>query len=179
MSEDTDAELVFQLREGSTEAYQQLLDRHLASINRYVVRMMGNTIDSDDITQEVFIRLWEKSYQFNPEVAKLSTWLHQIAHNMCIDFFRKQMKTSDSNLEENSGGLEPQKELLKVRQASTINQAMESLPERQRSAVVMCHYQGLSNREAAGILDVSVDALESLLSRGRKRLRESLKGDAI
>jgi RNA polymerase sigma-70 factor (ECF subfamily) len=98
---------------------------------------------------------------------------------MCIDFFRKQMKTSDSNLEENSGGLEPQKELLKVRQASTINQAMESLPERQRSAVVMCHYQGLSNREAAGILDVSVDALESLLSRGRKRLRESLKGDAI
>jgi RNA polymerase sigma-70 factor (ECF subfamily) len=76
LSEDTEAELVFQLREGSTEAYQQLLDRHLASINRYVVRMMGNTIDSDDITQEVFIRLWEKSYQFNPEVAKLSTWLH-------------------------------------------------------------------------------------------------------
>ena len=68
------------------------------------------------------------------------------------------------------------KQLVDNRAAASIGAAMLGLPERQRSAIVMCHYRGLSNTEAATILDISVDALESLLSRGRQKLRHLLNG---
>ena len=184
MNQMREAELITQLQAGSTHAYQQLLDLHLAPINRYVTRMMGNANDAEDITQEVFIRLWQKSNNFNPALAKLSTWLHQIAHNLCIDFFRRTRPETNTEVaelsvelsSEVSGSCEPENNLLQMRQAIDIQAAIQFLPERQRSAIVMCHYQGLSNKVAAEIMSVSVDALESLLSRGRKKLRISLEG---
>jgi RNA polymerase sigma-70 factor (ECF subfamily) len=139
--------------------------------------MMGNPFDAEDITQEVFFRLWQRIQKFDPAVARLSTWLHKIAHNLCIDHFRKQKPDGMLDPDELTGGMEPPTELLQRLQTTNIGQAMQELPERQRSAIVMCHYQGLSNREAAVILDVSVDALESLLSRGRRKLRALLEGE--
>ena len=190
MNADRQAELLTQLQTGSTDAYQQLLDIHLPPVNRYVIRMLGNASDAEDITQEVFIRLWQKSERFNPELAKLGTWLHQIAHNLCIDYFRKNKNTTNEYPEYVPGqtqpskvhasttqatAAEPQEVLSRQRQVLDISRAMSHLPERQRSAIVMCHYQGLSNKEAAEILEISVDALESLLSRGRKKLRDLLQ----
>ena len=176
MSGTSEEELIVQLQSGSARAYQQLLDNHLPSVNRYVVRMIRNSADAEDITQEVFFRLWHKSGDFNPSLARLSTWLHHIAHNLCIDHFRKHVKeTTESNPDELAGGLEPLSVLVCLREQNNIKMAIQSLPERQRSAIVMCHYQGLSNKEAAIILEISVDALESLLSRGRQKLRNLLQ----
>lgn len=177
MSKDDETRLVVQLKYGDTEAYRQLLDNHLPAVSRYVARMMGNANETEDITQEVFFRLWHKSGNFNPTKARLSTWLHQIAHNLCIDHFRKHQPDDMLDPDELTGGTEPAGELSQRRCALNIEQAIQSLPERQRSAIVMCHYQGQSNKEAAAILQVSVDALESLLSRGRKRLRILLEGE--
>jgi len=176
LSGTSEEELILQLQGGSAMAYRQLLDNHLPSVNRYVVRMMGNSADTEDITQEVFLRLWLKSGDFNPSLAKLSTWLHKIAHNLCIDHFRKHTnEKTESNPDELAGGIEPIGVLVRAREHSNIQMAMQCLPERQRSAIVMCHYQGLSNKEAAIILEISVDALESLLSRGRQKLRNLLQ----
>lgn len=176
MSEDNEAELVGQLKQGSTMAYQKILEIHLPSISRYVVRMTGNPSDAEDITQDVFIRLWQKSSQFNPAAARLTTWLHKIAHNLCIDHFRKLKSDTREYQDESIDATDPVQQLVDLRATASITAAMLGLPERQRSAIVMCHYRGLSNKEAAVILDISIDALESLLSRGRNKLRHLLNG---
>lgn len=159
-------------------AYQAILDDQLPSIGRFVARMLGNASEAEDITQEVFLRLWTHAGRFDPSASKLSTWLHNIAHNLCIDYFRKHKRLVDQEPDPNIvGGDEPDALLLAKIDADNIKVGMMKLPERQRSAIIMCHYQGLSNKEAAEILDVSVDALESLLARGRKTLRGILSDE--
>lgn len=172
MSEPTEAELVRRVVEGDQMAYQAILNDQLPSVSRFVARMLGNAGEAEDITQEVFIRLWTHADRYDPSVSKLTTWLHNIAHNLCIDYFRKRKRLVNQDLDENiEGGDEPDAHLLEERDADMIREAMMKLPERQRSAIIMCHYQGLSNKQTAEILAVSIDALESLLARGRKSLR--------
>lgn len=160
---------------GDLSAYRQLLQRQLPAVSRYVMRMTGTSHDAEDITQEVFVRLWTRAKRFDPQVARVSTWLHNIAHNLCIDHFRRQSRyTSRDQADDLPGGPEPEMEVSNASSNEAIKDALLAIPERQRSAVVMCHYQGLSNKEAAAILDISVDALESLLARGRRNLKNLL-----
>jgi RNA polymerase sigma-70 factor (ECF subfamily) len=147
----TDEALIVQVTLGNRDAYQQLLSRQLSPMSHYVTRMMGHNADTEDILQEVFLRLWTHADRYKPEVAKVSTWLHSIAHHLCIDAL---LSRSHAN--------------------SRVMQALTTLPERQRSAIILCHYQELSNKDAATILEVSVDALESLLARGRRNLKTRL-----
>lgn len=156
-------------------AYHALLDAQLLPISHFVARMLGDASEAEDITQEVFLRLWTHAARFDPSASKLSTWLHNIAHNLCIDHFRKQKRLVGREPDPNiAGGDEPDAALLARLDANNIKEGMMKLPERQRSAIIMCHYQGLSNKEAAEILEISVDALESLLARGRRALRNLL-----
>ena len=171
----TEADLVEQVNAGDENAYKILLDKNLAALTRYVGRMMGNSAEVEDIVQETFIRLWTQGARYDPAAAKLSTWLHNIAHNLCIDHFRKHNRmVLDNELDRPSDDETLLNELVDVENAALIGKSLMQLPKRQRSAIVMCHYQGMSNKEAAGILDVSVDALESLMARGRRKLRELL-----
>jgi RNA polymerase sigma-70 factor (ECF subfamily) len=173
-----ESDLIKQSVAGDESAYQLLLEKHLPSLSNYVMRMMANTAEADDIIQETFIRLWTRGNKFNPETAKLTTWLHNIAHNLCIDYFRKNSRLVDNSIElPIAVAPGPEEDLAHQGLAENIQQAMMSLPERQRSAIIMCHYQGLSNKDAAAVLNVSVDALESLMARGRKKLRTLLESD--
>ena len=192
MANEAETMLVRQVANGDQAAFQHLLDTYFASINRYAVRMMGNTANAEDITQEVFLRLWTRATSYKPEASKLSTWLHNIAHNLCIDYFRKnnrftqeitkqsseegtsQEVVSQFSLQIDQGGEEPDHEYATKVQQQNVKEALMTLSERQRSAIIMCHYQGISNKDAAKIMDISVDALESLLSRGRLKLRKLL-----
>ncbi len=156
-------------------AYQAILNDQLASIHRFVVRMMGDPSEAEDITQEVFLRLWLHASRFNASAAKLTTWLHNIAHNLVVDHFRKygrMVNTADTG--DVPGGEEPDAALFSNLIANDIKEGLMRLPERQRSAIILCHYQGLSNKDAAAILDLSVDALESLMARGRRNLKTTL-----
>ena len=197
MVETSEAALVKLVARKNQAAFKKLLNVHLSGINRYTVRMIGNAANAEDITQEVFLRLWTRADSYKPEASKLSTWLHNIAHNLCIDYFRKNNRfIQDSSeiyeTEENlhlasvsdrphgiatSASDEPEHELAKKTRDHDVKKALMTLPERQRSAIIMCHYQGVSNKDAAHIMEVSVDALESLLSRGRLKLRKLLTED--
>ena len=197
MVETSEAALVKLVARKNQAAFKKLLNMHLSGINRYTVRMIGNASNAEDITQEVFLRLWTRADSYKPEASKLSTWLHNIAHNLCIDYFRKNNRfIQDSSeiyeTEENlhlasvsgrphgiatSASDEPEHELEKKTRDHDVKKALMTLPERQRSAIIMCHYQGVSNKDAAHIMEVSVDALESLLSRGRLKLRKLLTED--
>tara|TARA_R110002073_G_scaffold153170_1_gene308149 strand:- start:632 stop:1177 length:546 start_codon:yes stop_codon:yes gene_type:complete len=174
----TDEELMRAVCLGERSAYQTLVKRHLKSISHYAFRLLGSSKDSEDITQEVFLRLWTNAQKWKPEKAKLTTWLHRITHNLCIDHLRKhaRVQTQDS-FDENSDGSLPEGNDSVVEADSErqlLREAMNMLPENQRSALSLCHYQGFSNKEAAAIMNISVKALESAIARAKRSLREQL-----
>ena len=157
-------------------AYRKLLDAHLPAVTRYVQRMLTRPGDTEDIVQEVFLRLWTQAAGFDQSKARLSTWLHNIAHNLCIDLFRKQKRIQlTDETGDSTGGEEPEVVLAATNRSAIVRNALSSLPERQRSALILSYYQGLSNRETADILELSLPALESLLARARRTLKQELQ----
>ncbi|MGK0474215.1 MAG: RNA polymerase sigma-70 factor (ECF subfamily) [Candidatus Azotimanducaceae bacterium] len=176
---DQEAALIARVQGGDGAAFQVLLQQNLPVIHRYASRMLGNPTEAADIAQEVFIRFWQKSATFDSSRAKLSTWLHQIAHNLCMDFFRKHSRLTglDELDEPESQPLET--ELGQEQKNEVMKSLIGKLPERQRSALILCHYQGLSNRQTAVILDITIDALESLLSRARRTLKNNLREQSL
>lgn len=140
--------------------------------------MTGSLSDSEDIVQEVFLRLWLQAGKYDPAKAGLTTWLHNIAHNLCIDVFRKQSRVNlTAEFDETPGGDEPETAMSEKSVATQVSKALAGLPERQRSALILSYYQGLSNSETAHILDLSVTALESLMARARRGLKQALECD--
>lgn len=175
--EVAEAALVAKVARGDREAFGRLLREHQAPLQAFAQRMLGDPAQAEDVVQETLLRLWSRAGSFRPEKARLTTWLHHIAHNLCIDRFRVAARTTfleePGALEDDGRGDPEAGEALRQR-GHRLRRAIAGLPERQRSALLLCHYQGLSNRDAAVVLDVSVDALESLLARGRRSLRQQL-----
>lgn len=176
----TDEELMAAVCQGEEQAYQALVRRHLPAISNYCYRLLGARRDCEDVSQETFLRLWLNAEKWQPEKAKLTTWLHRIAHNLCIDLLRKQarvdleaepesLKEAMPEETETAGDRERDERRLQL-----LGEAMFSLPEAQRSALSLCHHSGFSNQEAAAIMGLSLKALESALVRGRRSLREML-----
>ncbi len=165
------------IQAGNHQAFTMLVDRHLNKLHGFVQRMLSNPTDAEDIVQETFIRVWQKSSQWQSK-AKVSTWLHSIAHNLCIDFFRRIKTTVNIETVELIDPHQPANSKQQQDVAFQVQLALQQLPESQRSAIVLCHYQDMSNREAAKILKISVSALESLMARGRRKLRKILENQS-
>lgn len=160
------------IQDGDTLAYDAAVRQHLKSISHYAFRMLGNSKDTEDITQETFLRLWTHAHTYNDAKASLTTWLHRIAHNLCIDYLRKDKSSISSDLEGlDELEIETRDEDEGQDRMAALAQAISALPERQRSALVLNHYHGFSNKQTAEILDISVDALESILARARRALK--------
>ncbi len=156
------------------QAYADLLARHIKGLHTYTYRYCQNYSDAEDITQEAFLRVWKQSHTWQEGQVRFTTWLYRIAHNLCIDAFRKHKPEFESHDQLTS--MDPSQEQSieqQVKQAN-LKTAMNALPPRQRDAILLCNLQGFSNRQAAEILQISVDALESLLSRGRLSLKSRL-----
>lgn len=176
--EDPDLDLVRRVGRGDGAACAALVDRHLPRIVALAGRMLGNRADAEEVAQEVFLRVWQQAARWRPGEAKFSTWLHRVAVNLCHDRLRRRRETGlDAAGDPPSGEPPPGTELQRRAVAARVERALAQLPERQRSAILLCHYQELGNIEAAAVLEVSVEALESLLARGRRRLRELLASD--
>ncbi|MDD9895392.1 MAG: sigma-70 family RNA polymerase sigma factor [Gammaproteobacteria bacterium] len=178
----TDEELMRAVCDGDQSAYQTIVKQHLNSISHFAFGIIGNQNDTEDISQETFLKLWIKAEKWQPEKAKLSTWLHRITHNLCVDYLRKHGNTEaqehvDVEKEvqadwQDGYGVSEDRE----KQGKLLRKVINNLPENQRSALVLCHYSGFSNKEAAVILDVSVKALESTIARAKRTLRKQLSG---
>ncbi len=175
ISEDSDEALMSRLRAGERLAFTALLERHLKAVAGFSFRMLGDTAEAEDVAQETFLRLWRYRQKWRPE-AKLRTWLFRVARNLCIDRFRRKEIVTDQIPEQIDPRGGQSADLQQTQTAALVNSAMARLPERQRAAVALVYHQDLTNIEAAGILGVSVDALESLLSRGRRGLKKRLDG---
>jgi RNA polymerase sigma-70 factor, ECF subfamily len=173
---DPDAELVRRIGEGDARAAETLVRKHLPRMTAIGRRMLSNAAEAEDVAQEVFLRVWREAPRWKEGQAKFETWMHRVALNLCYDRLRRRREITDPDaglLLADPAMSAP--DIIQARQrAAAVRDALATLPERQRAAIVLCHYQELSNIDAAAALEVSVDALESLLSRGRRALRAAL-----
>ncbi len=171
-----EASLVARVGAEDAAAFAILIDLHLGPILNFANRILSDLSEAEDISQETFLRLWKNAERWRPD-AKLTTWLHRVAYNLCMDRLRKTRPAQlDEVPEQIDGGDSPSTTLIKGQTAEIVAVAVDDLPARQRTAITLVHFQELTNIEAAAIMDVSVDALESLLARGRRKLRGELEG---
>jgi RNA polymerase sigma-70 factor (ECF subfamily) len=172
---DPDLDLLRRIANGDGAACAALVDRHLHRITGLAGHLLGNRADAEDVAQEVFLRVWQQAPRWRSGEAKFSTWLHRVTLNLCTDRLRRRRETAlEAAGDPPSDAPLPDAGLQEVAIVARVQVALAQLPERQREAIVLCHYQELGNIEAAAVLELSVDALESLLARGRRKLRELL-----
>ena len=156
-------------------AFSELVRRHTPALRRYALRL-GAGGDADDVVQEALLKAWRQVGSFDPSRASLTTWLHRIVHNQAIDTWRRRPPT-DSMQAEQDEHADPHADAERAAVNRDVWRVLDALPERQRAALVLRQLQGFSQREAAAILDVSEDALESLVARARRALRERLQSN--
>lgn len=172
---DPDAELLSQIARGNQSAIREMVTRKLSRLIALGVRMLNDRSEAEDVAQETFLRVWKQAEHWQSDGAKFDTWLHKVAINLCYDRLRTRKDYSDENAPEIiDPALIPEQRLDKSQQGDVISIALAALPNRQREALVLQYYQELSNIEAADLMGVSVEALESLLSRARRNMRALL-----
>ncbi|KQS56507.1 RNA polymerase subunit sigma [Brevundimonas sp. Leaf363] len=172
---DPDEDLVRRVGRGDPAAIQALVARKLPRVLGLAQRMLNDPVEAEDVAQEAMLRAWKQAPKWRPGQAKFDTWLHRVALNLCYDRLRRKREVvTDAPPERPDEGPAPDRGLLAAETGARVNAALAALPERQREAIVLCHYQEMSNIDAAALMDVSVEALESLLSRGRRALRQAL-----
>ena len=178
-----DFTLMERIGAGDHQAFRELVERHQNAVIGTVAKMLGNASESEDIAQQVFLRIWRNAKRYRPD-AKFTTYLFTITRNLVFNESRRKSRkkeVSSDEREENSNCLveaspdrQPDAELLQAELQQAVDAAIASLPETQRLAVVLRRYEQLSYEEIAETLELSVSAVKSLLFRARTTLRESL-----
>jgi RNA polymerase sigma factor (sigma-70 family) len=175
MKFDPDAELVARVGRGDRAAAQALMARHLPKMLALARRMLVDRVEAEDVVQESFLKLWTNAANWRPGQAKFETWLYRVTLNLCYDRLRKKPSVAlDAAAQVIDPGPAPDAGIQAAAVTAAVEAALSDLPERQKAAILLCHYQERGNIEAAEILGISVEALESLLSRGRRALRTKL-----
>ncbi len=172
---DDDA-LVARIADGDQRAWRDLTRRHLGGLVGYAWHMLRDRAEAEDVAQETMVRLMRKAETWEPGGAQVKTWLYRVAINLCIDRQRARRTSSLDLLAEQgdpAGGGDTIARDHALRRA--VGSVVDALPARQKQALTLVHYQGFSQQEAAAALDVSVEAVESLLARARRTLKNDLK----
>jgi len=173
---DPDAEDVEKAGRGDRDAAARLIARHSAKLLTVGQRMLASRAEAEDAVQDVFLRLWTHAGRWRPGGAKFETWLYRVMLNQCYDRLRRRpTRPLEEAAEVADQALPPGALLDQGTMEQEIARALEGLPERQKAAILLCHFQECGNIEAAEIMGLSVEALESLLARGRRALRSRLQ----
>ncbi|MES1201315.1 MAG: RNA polymerase sigma factor [Pseudomonadota bacterium] len=174
--QDPDADLIRRFAQGDARAGEQIVLRHSERVLRLARRMLNDASEAEDVAQDVFLRAWKTAPDWRPGEALFQTWLHRVTLNACYDRLRRrrEIATHDAGVAVADGAETPDEAWFARQRALRVRAALAQLPERQRAAIALCHFEQASNIEAAAALEVSVDALESLLARGRRALRTLL-----
>lgn len=172
---EDDDRLMTAIAAGDRRAFERLCHRHLRRSLGVAQRVVGSPHDAEEVVQEAFVQVWQHADRWRPGEARFTTWLYRIVLNRALDYRRRR---GFAPLEE-AGELpapQPGAEVLveEKQLAAQVDAAIAALPDRQRQALGLCYYGDLSCAEAAGVLNVSVSAMESLLVRARRMVRAKL-----
>ena len=173
--EDADAALLARYAAGDQVAARALTLRLAPRVFALARRMLADAAEAEDVTQEAMLRLWRMAPDWRDEGAALGTWLYRVASNLCIDRLRRRReRPGDAVPETVDGAPGAEGRLQAADRAAALDAALAALPERQRLAVVLRHFEERPNPEIAAILGTSVEAVESLLARARRELAARL-----
>ena len=162
---------------GDQAAARQLTLRLAPRAFKQAYRMLGVQADAEDVAQEAMMRVWKIAPEWRSGDAKVMTWLYRVVANLCLDRLRKVQSTSLDAIDE---PIDPSPSAADDMQSNArldaLQAALIALPERQRQALVLRHIEELANPEIADVMEISVEAVESLTSRGKRALTQILKG---
>ena len=172
-----DEALLIAYGNGDAAAARALTLRLTPRVLGYATRLLSDRAEAEDVTQEAMLRLWRVAPEWRQGEAKVTTWLYRVVSNLCTDRLRKARGVALDAVpepEDDTPGAEAG--LQEAARARALQQALDALPERQKQAVVLRHIEGLSNPEIAQIMDIGVEAVESLTARGKRALAAALAG---
>lgn len=179
--DDPDADLLARLARGEPQAARELVEHKLPRLLGLAQRLLGNRAEAEEVAQEGLVRAWQQVGRWRPGQARFDTWLHEVVLNLCRDRLRRRAVRREEALDEHAEtatfadpGPTPEQQLDRAQHSAHVAEALDALPARQREALVLHYYQALPQAEAAALMGVSVDALESLLARARRSLRARL-----
>ncbi len=181
-----DLRLMERVKGGDMDAFRELVETHEQRVIGTVARMIGDPVEAEDISQQVFVRVWKSAARWEP-TAKFTTWLYTILRNLVFNESRRRARHKTSSLDAATDSEEhaqqfpdgnvkaPDITMLDSEMQDAIERAIQELPEAQRMAVVMRRYQDVSYEEIGEVLALTVPAVKSLLFRARTDLRERLR----
>ncbi|PCK00601.1 MAG: RNA polymerase sigma-70 factor [Zetaproteobacteria bacterium] len=173
----TDEDLMARVQNADHEAFSVLVHRYTNLFYSAAYRMCGQQDDAEDIVQDAFLKLWNRPRIWDASRgAKFTTWFYRVVTNQAIDFMRKKKPViAGDALDYVEDTSDTQQDMMEADEQSAMIEALiQALPERQKMALNLCFYEGLTNKDAAQIMGVGVKALESLLMRAKSGVREEL-----
>ncbi len=158
---------------GSQQAAQVLVARLMPRVFAQAYHRLNSRADAEDVAQEAFVRLWRVAPDWKQDRAKVTTWLYRVVENLCIDRLRRRGRTTDMGqvaLDPVDPSPSAAARMQNTTRAAALYDALKQLPQRQAQAIRLRHLDERSNDEIADIMDLTVDAVESLQARGRRKL---------
>ena len=182
---DPDAELLLQVAQGDESAFKILVQKHQDGVTNLAYRLILDRAAAEELAQDVFLRVFRAASRYRP-TARFSTWLYRIATNVILNELKSAKRSRTVALDDpkqahvlkeavRAQAPGPEDQLQRKEMAASVELALESLPARQRTAVVLHQFEGLSYRDIAEAMNCTVEAVEALLGRAKRALRDALK----
>jgi len=172
--------------QGDRAAFEQLVDRHIDALYAFALRLCRDPSNAEDLVQETWLTVWLKADGYRPGAARVSTWMHRIAHNRFVDTYRRKHRDADLVAQvgvdgsfsgqsvESIGTTEaPTASVALPGNLQALSSRIDELPEQQRCAIALTYLQGFANKEVATIMGLNLRALESLLARAKRALTKT------
>ena len=185
---DPDAALMLRVKQGDGGAFEELVEKYKQPVMNMVYRTLPDATEAEDLAQHVFLQVFKSAHRYEVS-AKFTTWLFTIARNLCLNEIRRRSRHPAQSLDETFADndeqpvrqaedvrtFSPPDSMLHGELESKIEEALAELPEKQRTAILMCRGDEFSYEDIAEVLECSVSATKSLIHRGRETLKQKLK----